>query len=389
MADQRVARVGVATLWTLRRPLGQSRAGVLLTAVFAVSMLAILPHSWIAAAVPGEVPPVVALQPGIFLTVSCSHLQIEFNRTSWCHDQTNLSLGYGAANGNVIWYTLTSVADTGYTFAGNTVTGACLGSNPCSGSSYKIVVQISATCRIGSRCQVYLTGSAVAATTSRNWAGYGVSTSSGQVTQANGSWIQPTITCVGSGLVVREASWWVGIDGLAGPSDPYVEQGGTLAGCSANNLPYYEAFYEFYPLSAVVINSTVLPISAGDTISVDVEYYVNNSTYAVIVTDGSHGFGAYSPNSGSSQASAECIIEAPTVAGSGSTLPPLSASEFGSAYTHNLGCSATINGTSEGVGSFAGATAIEMIDSTGNPMVTDSRLSGNGTSFVATWQTSS
>ena len=98
---------------------------------------------------------------------------------------------------------------------------------------------------------------------SYNWSGYTVTGPASSVTSASGSWIVPAVT----GKTTAYAACWVGIDGF---SSSTVEQTGTLSYIS-NGHPLYYAWYEFYPLEAIIPISAV-PVNPGDKISASVTY---------------------------------------------------------------------------------------------------------------------
>jgi hypothetical protein len=215
---------------------------------------------------------------------------------------------------------------------------------------------------------------------STNWAGYAVTGRNGSVTQVTGSWVQPAVTCTRS---TTYAAFWDGIDGY---SSGTVEQGGTLAYCSGGTA-HYSAWYEFYPAASVTIGS--ISVHAGDNISVTVTYNATSAKFSIKVQDGTHAVTKKGTVAGAKRSSAECIAERPEV---GTTLTHLSnfgTAKFGLDYTSTIGCSATVSGATGTFGSFASATAINMVDSGGRTLAATSALSVDGSSFTETWKASS
>jgi hypothetical protein len=202
--------------------------------------------------------------------------------------------------------------------------------------------------------------------TSTNWSGYDI-TGSG-ATHVIGTWTQPAVTCSAG-----ENSWsspWVGLDG---DTSNTVEQTGTDSDCSGGRPTYY-AWYEMYPKGTVQITS--LRVQPGDSFTGEVTN--SSGTFVLSLTNNSSGqhFSIAIAEKRASLASAEWIMEGP----SKGTL-----SNFGTvSFT---GTSATINGQTGPVGSFATANAITMVTSSGTPRATPSPVSGK-TSFSVTWQRS-
>src|SRR5262245_38418315 len=70
--------------------------------------------------------------------------------------------------------------------------------------------------------------------TSSNWSGYAVTGAPGSVTDVQGSWVVPAVTC--SGGPNQYAAIWVGIDGF---NSNTVEQTGTDSDCQNGTPTYY------------------------------------------------------------------------------------------------------------------------------------------------------
>src|SRR5438874_787479 len=87
---------------------------------------------------------------------------------------------------------------------------------------------------------------------SLNWSGSAVQSSfllplPGSISDVHGDWKVPAVSCTGTSNSYSAA--WVAIDGYIGVT---VEQIGTRQDC-INGAPAYSAFYEMFPLPAVVI----------------------------------------------------------------------------------------------------------------------------------------
>jgi hypothetical protein len=217
---------------------------------------------------------------------------------------------------------------------------------------------------------------------SSNWSGYAVTGSAGSVTSASGSWIVPAVT----GTTTAYAACWTGIDGF---SSSTVEQTGTLSYIS-NGHPFYYAWYEFYPLQAIIPISAV-PVNPGDKISASVTYSTSPSEFTLTIEDiaTSKSFSitatvaslGYTP----ARSSAEWIVEAPSSSSGILPLAYFGTADFGNVYTSVSGtCFATISGVSGDIASFGTAVQmITMINTRGQAEATPSSLS-SGTSFSVT-----
>ncbi len=217
---------------------------------------------------------------------------------------------------------------------------------------------------------------------STNWAGYAVTGSKGSVTDANGSWVVPSVSCPKRGS--SYAAFWVGIDGF---SSSTVEQTGVLAQCSRGRAAY-SAWYEFYPAGMVTISSfTVKP---GDKVFGEVQS-TGGSSFKVTITDGSEKFSTTGSVSGAQMSSAEWIAEAPSSCSIfGCSVLPLAnfgTASFGKDSTGISSTSyATVNGVSGSIGSFGSAVQeLTMVTNSGTIKAQPSALSTDGTSFSVTW----
>ena len=178
-------------------------------------------------------------------------------------------------------------------------------------------------------------------TTSTNWSGYAVTGANGSVTNVEGSWIVPTVTCPSS--TNQYASFWIGIDGYDSNT---VEQIGTDSDCQNGTGTYY-AWYEFYPHFSYNIPMRVNP---GDTIRAQVSN--SGGTFTVTITDGSQKFTIAQKMPNAKTSSAEWIAEAPY---SGGVLP---LSDFGTVNFSNV--QATVGKTASGLAGFNQSDVFEI-----------------------------
>jgi len=210
---------------------------------------------------------------------------------------------------------------------------------------------------------------------SLDWGGYAATGSSGSVTYVYGAWVQPSVTCPSRGTLY--AAFWVGIDGY---NSNTVEQDGTLAECSHGKATY-SAWWELYPLNSIQTISS-MTVKAGDSIDASVTYSSSGFTMAIHDLTSGQSFSKTATQSGTSESSAECIVERPSVGSSLSSLADFGSAKFSS-------CTATISGTSSGIGSAASADAITMEDSAGRTLASVSATSNSGATFTVTWVRSS
>lgn len=225
-------------------------------------------------------------------------------------------------------------------------------------------------------------------TTTNNWGGYAVTGGNNSVTMVAGSWKVPKSQC--NGTIVSGTAIFVGIDGYP-PSSPNVEQVGTAAYCVNGTLGYY-AFYEFAcpagpPTCPGPTPPGQYPVKPGDAISAVVT--CNGGTqFTVTLMDGATTlFTATQPSGFGTAAcsSAEWVVDDPV---GPKSLYPLTSFEQIQFVTD----SATIGGQTGPISSFANNTAITMTSDgtpTGVVEVVPSKLSGGGSSFVASTQAQS
>ena len=222
---------------------------------------------------------------------------------------------------------------------------------------------------------------------STNWSGFVIPSGNGSVTDVNGSWIVPSVTCSSTD---SDSAFWVGIDGW---NSDTVEQTGTDSDC-LGGTPVYYAWYEFYPAFSVGIDN--IPVSPGDVISASVSCQAKGLQCTVSIHDVSNSQ-SFSHNrffrvgNRPDMSSAEWIAEAPSSTSDKILqLADFSTVNFGPDSTGAmLSDNATISGVSGQIGSF-GAAMVEltMIAYQGGPIEAQpTGLSSDGTSFSVTWVT--
>jgi peptidase A4-like protein len=219
-----------------------------------------------------------------------------------------------------------------------------------------------------SRAQV---NAAVTQVSSLNWAGYADSAPSNSVTVAAGAWVEPSVHC--SSHRTTYAVFWVGIDGF---NSNTVEQTGTLALCASGKATY-SAWWELFPLNSIQVISS-FPVSAGDAITASVTFSTAGFTMAITDHTNGHSFSITATQSGTARSSAECIAERPSIGGSLTSLANFGTMTFSS-------CTATISGSTVGIGAYSNANAITMVDLRGLTLARPSATSNSGQTFSITW----
>jgi hypothetical protein len=210
-------------------------------------------------------------------------------------------------------------------------------------------------------------------TTSTNWSGYAVNSTTDSVTAVSGTWTVPTVT--GSGTAY--SSTWVGIDGYLSSS---VEQTGISADIS-KGVAQYSAWYEMFPSDPVTINLAIHP---GDEISASVDYASGKFTLSIQdLSDpaGKNSFSISISDANLQRSSAEWIEEAPS---SNTGVLPLA--NFGSVTFSNA--QTTINGVTGPINDSAWANnvvAINMAAGRGTVEASTSSLNASGTGFTVTY----
>ena len=206
-----------------------------------------------------------------------------------------------------------------------------------------------------------------------NWAGYAASGANGSVTKVTGSWVEPSATCTSS---TSMAAFWVGIDGL---NSSTVEQVGTIVECVGGVASYY-SWWEMYPLNNIQLVGSVSP---GDHITASVTH-THSGSYKLVLNDltSSSGFTTTQSQSGTSQSSAECIVEAPSGANTASGLYLLA--DFGKLHFSN--CAATISGTTSALGGFSTVDSLTMVHywDASHDLATVSAMTANK-AFTVVW----
>lgn len=233
-----------------------------------------------------------------------------------------------------------------------------------------------------------------ATVTSLNWAGYVVAPSS-PVTSVSSSFVVPTVTSPGI------AATWTGIGGY-NSNDSTLIQAGVAEQSPGSLIGPDNAWYEMLPAPETPVtsctygnsssSSTNCPVAPGNKVSVSISLASSSCSagspcnkWSISIENATDGwtFQKYVTYA-SSQASAEWILEAPTLGigplplGFQTVLPLMGNTDFGASYTK--GAPDTWNGQSIASGN---PVTVDMVGvgpaAEGQP----SGLGSNGESFVA------
>jgi hypothetical protein len=179
---------------------------------------------------------------------------------------------------------------------------------------------------MGTNAAVYAP-TVVAGVASLNWAGY-AETGFPSYNSVQATWTVPAATC-DSGEASMSAVW-VGLGGFS-QNATGVEQIGTSTNCDGKGEPSYFAWYELFPLPAVMIGG----VTPGETINASV---VANADGSYTLTMNGQSFTVTTP--AGDNTSAEWIAEAPaTCTKTFSHCKPLPLTDFGSVTFANMNAS--------------------------------------------------
>ena len=145
-----------------------------------------------------------------------------------------------------------------------------------------------------------------------NWSGYADTGSKGKFSKVTNKFIQPKVTCNPNGPGgngYEQVSIWNGMDGF---SNGQVEQGGTDAYCFNGQGPFYDTWWEHYPVNNEQVVGTT--VQAGDHMAVST--IRSGTKYTVKVTDSTHPANSFTHSftcaaTTCTDTSAEFIVEAP------------------------------------------------------------------------------
>jgi hypothetical protein len=139
---------------------------------------------------------------------------------------------------------------------------------------------------------------------SQNWSGYVAR--GGKFTTVSGSWTVPNVDC--SSTPTGVVALWVGLDGSGSHT---VEQTGTFSACD-HGAVQYAAWYEAFPAPSVTLPN---PVGAGDSMSATVTN-TGPQTFQLVLTNNSQGWTSTNNIQVRGRlASAEAIVEAPSLHG--------------------------------------------------------------------------
>jgi hypothetical protein len=211
---------------------------------------------------------------------------------------------------------------------------------------------------------------------SNNWSGYdeGFLSTDKTFSSISADWVVPTATQHAAGQA-EDSATWIGIGGgcvetSCTVTDETLIQAGTEQDVAADGTASYSAWWELVPVPSV---SASIPVSPGDHIHCSISAIVPG-VWDISLQDLTNGqsFSETLPYP-SSELTAEWIEETPLEVGtSGSglaALPDLSTVSF---------TNAEVDGAPAGLTS---ADAIQLTDSSGNPIATPSAPGSDGASF--------
>lgn len=199
---------------------------------------------------------------------------------------------------------------------------------------------------------------------STNWGGYLDQGTNNEYTEVSSNWTNPGVVCTSTGAVAI----WAGLDG-GQAGDGTVEQTGVDISC-ATGTAQFTAWWETYP--AAPVNYSV-PVGAGDSMSASVTYI--SGVYYMALTDHTRGWSEDTPwTAAYDNATAEVIVEAPTVSGSTANLPDFSPVVFSSSTINNAGFTGGLGGTQQEY----------LVDSSGIPIAEPNAYNGSS-GFTVTY----
>ncbi len=223
---------------------------------------------------------------------------------------------------------------------------------------------------------VVVKGAKLNTSTSTNWSGYnlGYLSTNTLYTSISGTWVVPTARQHTAGQAEHGATW-IGIGGgclntSCTQTDNTLIQAGTEQDVSKAGKAKYSAWYELIPETSTTEKITVNP---GDVIHCSITE-TSSGQWSIVLTDATNGqsFNVNTPYS-SSELTAEWIVETPVVVGTGGT---------GVAYLPDLGdvhfSHAQVNGSNAGL---VPADAIQLVDSSSQPIATPSNPNAKGNGF--------
>ncbi|WP_410586662.1 G1 family glutamic endopeptidase [Amycolatopsis sp. lyj-23] len=216
--------------------------------------------------------------------------------------------------------------------------------------------------------------------TSRNWAGYAITSLSAPAatfTHVHASWTQQPVTCPAADAW---AVFWAGFDGWTNGT---VEQGGSSARC-VDGTPVYQLWWEMFPTNAI---QPVLTINPGDSVSADVGYSAATGQFTITVADATQHTSFTTTQTCAaglvcSRTSAEWIVEVPSRFGTSDFFP---LANYGRALmgntvaTDDAGHSGSMTASSTWQ-----RTKIQEQDAT-TTYATTGDASRNGQNFAVTW----
>jgi len=199
---------------------------------------------------------------------------------------------------------------------------------------------------------------------SSNWSGYAI-TQTAPYTSITGQWIVPSVA---PSKKATYSSAWIGIDGF---NNSDLIQTGTEQDYSQGSAHYY-AWWEILPAAETTISS--MTIHPGDHMSASITND-GNGDWTIEIQDNSTGqsFSTVQAYSGPG-ASAEWIMEAPTIGGHIATLANYGETTFDPG---------TVNGGNPGLTASDGGVMIQQNNQVSTPSLPDSDTDGFNVAYGA------
>jgi hypothetical protein len=215
-------------------------------------------------------------------------------------------------------------------------------------------------------------------------AGYeGGLTPNSSATSLNASWKEPHVNCT----VTKNTS--VLFDAfLVGSSTGILA--GTAVNCTggiASAIGFYAFITTANTTNVTRVSPATLPVTPGAIVSVTLTH--KSGQLKVVLKVGTHSVTKSKASTARVYAVEVGVTGYPAKSGKISSLANFGTVEFGKSYTGVAGTnSATINGTTHGIGGFPFAFELTLVDAKMHPLAVPSALTGSATSFTVTWKRS-
>jgi hypothetical protein len=261
---------------------------------------------------------------------------------------------------------------------------AASGSAPSAGAAVNGVVHRPASFRTTDEYHQTISvthlGSRLADSQSDNWSGYnqGILDTDTLTSSISGQWVVPTATQHTAGQA-EDSATWIGIGGgclnsSCDATDATLIQAGTEQDVSASGTATYDAWFEIVPVPEI---ESTIAVHPGDVIDCSITSTLP-AVWTISLTDTTDGqsFSETVPYP-SDESTAEWIEETPTEIGTSgvgvAALPNLSTVQF---------TNASVNGANANL---VPDQAVQLVDSSGNPIATPSTPVGGNEFNDCAW----